>query len=769
MGTIFRRELSAYFNSSIAYIFLIVFVMFSNGIFMLQFFQIGKADIRPFFASLPFILNIFVPAIAMRLWAEDKRGTTFELLLTFPLKPHQLVLGKYLASFVFYLIALALTFTVPLMLSWSGAIDWGTVLGGYLGVAFLGGLFLAVGIFLSGLCRDQITAFILTVVASFALFFLGTDTFAVTTDGWLPGVGTFLKNHIGTASHMTGFSTGIVDVRNIFYFLSGAGVFLLLNGLSFEGRYRPKAQWVFSGAVAVCLGSLALVNFLIHDLPLGRFDLTQGQVNKVSDVTKRILSNLKAPVQLTLYITPPENMPSLLKTLEQDVRDKAEELRAASGGNLKFRVVHLESASKDEETLLKLRNEGVVPFQVESVQQDEVGVKVIYSTLVIEYKEKPQEVLPRVLPQILADLEFQILSRLYKLTINEKPRIAVFAPKAKMEGEVVHEDEYRTAAFLPSSNGYESERIELTEASAIPEGTQLLMLFAPGTLTDDQRERVSKYLTLGGTVVIADQPYDFTFRREETGLEAVATRRVLDVNKLLEKWGIKISDQILMDENSQVISLTSGQRIGPFAVEMPVKFPNQILVADEAINHSVSVMKRVQGLAFLWGTILELDDNILKTAGLRSTVLFRSTGRSWTQPLQGNLTEENTQPPKEMKGNFPLAVLVDGKFSTDAAKPGRLLVVGCSKAFSEDLLRSPGNLNFYANIVDGFVLGEDLIEIRSKAAVIRNLKPLSGSEKLWYRFFTVFLVPCILFLVSLARVFMRHKEKELYLAALRHS
>src|SRR3989338_414284 len=109
--TIFRRELSAYFNSAIAYIFLIVFVIFTNGLFMMQFFQIGKADMRQLFMSLPYILNIFIPAIAMRLWAEDKRGNTFELLMTFPMRPLTLVFGKYLASLVFYIFALAATLT----------------------------------------------------------------------------------------------------------------------------------------------------------------------------------------------------------------------------------------------------------------------------------------------------------------------------------------------------------------------------------------------------------------------------------------------------------------------------------------------------------------------------------------------------------------------------------------------------------------------------------------------------------------------------------
>src|SRR5262249_40617664 len=160
----------------------------------------------------------------------------------------------------------------------------------------------------------------------------------------------------------------------------------------------------------------------------------------------------------------------------------------------------------------------------------------------------------------------------------------------------------------------------------------------------------------------------------------------LSVNKLLEKWGVKISDQILMDESSQVISLNSGQRVGPFALQVPVKFPNQVMVMEDTINNDAPVMKRVQSIVYLWGATVDLTDSKIKEAGLRSTVLFRSSARSWTMPNPGSLTEDNSQPPKEMKGKFPLAVLLEGKFSKDAPKPGRLLVMGCSQAFNEDLL-----------------------------------------------------------------------------------
>ncbi len=759
MITLFRRELSAYFQSAIAAIFLIVFIVFSNGLFMLQFFQVGKADMRPFFYSLPFALNIFIPALAMRLWAEDRRSSTFELLLTFPMRPHALVLGKYLAALTFYLIALTSTLTVPMMLSWLAPIDPGPVLGGYIGAFLVGGFFLALGILLSGLCKDQIVAFVLTAVAVFFLFYLGTDLFASAIDGWIPPLGTFLKKNVGIASHLNSFTKGMLDLSDVLYFLSPITILLYLNGLFLEARVRQRAKVVMPAASLVAAVAILLLSVLWQALPLGRFDLTEGRVHTVSAVTKQILSSLPASVEAKLYISAAENMPTALKSLETDITDKLEELRVVSGGKFSYRSVRPDLSAKDEALMKEMKEEGAAPFQVESIQQDEVGVKLIFSTLVLKFKDK-REALPRVLPQALGDLEYQLLSRIHKMAMESPPKIAVYAPV---------QDDFKTAVLLIRSNGYEAARVALTKEDGIPEGTRLLFLLAPGALTDERKGQVEKFLAGGGTAVVADQPYTFSFTRGESSLEATPHKQDLSINTLLKKWGVEISEDVLLDESSQVISLTSGQRIGPFAVEMPVKLPNQIMVRDAQINRDAPITKRIPSVAYLWGSALTLDKTVLESKKIASTMLFTSSPRSWTIPLPGNLTEANTRPPQGgIKGNYPLAVMLEGKFSDLAdARPGRLLVVGSSRAFSEDLIQTPGNLSLFANIVDGLVLGEDMLLIRTKAAPVRDIRPLSSGEKVGYRLFTVILIPALLVALSLIRHFIRGKEKEFYLSAFR--
>jgi ABC-2 type transport system permease protein len=234
--TIFRRELAAYFNSPIAYIFIIVFLVLTAGLYMTPFFLQGQADMRGFFGNLPLFLIFFIPAISMRLWAEDRRSGTFELLMTLPLRAADVMLGKYFAALAFYAIALAGTLTIPIMLGSLGNPDGGAILGGYLASLLLGALYLSVGIFVSGLVRDQITAFILGMIACFFLYLVGLDPVAATVDGWVNGLGSFFQGAFGLIGHYESMQRGVILLGDLAYFITLSAVFLLLNAYWLEGR-----------------------------------------------------------------------------------------------------------------------------------------------------------------------------------------------------------------------------------------------------------------------------------------------------------------------------------------------------------------------------------------------------------------------------------------------------------------------------------------------------------------------------------------------------
>jgi ABC-2 type transport system permease protein len=234
--TIFRREFAAYFNSPIAYIFIIAFLVLNAGLFMTSFFLNGAADLRGFLGNLPFCVIFFIPAVSMRLWAEDKRLGTFELLMTLPMRAGDVMLGKYLAALAFYLVALAGTLPLAIMVQVLGNPDAGATLGGYVGAALLGALYLGIGTFTSGLMRDQISAVILGIMACFMIFIVGVGSVAATIDGWLPGVGSFLQHHLGLSGHYDMMMRGVIAIGDLTYFVGLTLVFLVLNTFWLEGR-----------------------------------------------------------------------------------------------------------------------------------------------------------------------------------------------------------------------------------------------------------------------------------------------------------------------------------------------------------------------------------------------------------------------------------------------------------------------------------------------------------------------------------------------------
>ena len=235
-NVIFRREFGSYFNSPIAYIFIIVFLLLTGLLYMLNFFLVGQADMRGFFGSLPLLLTFFVPAISMRLWAEDRRQGTFELLMTLPMRPYEVMLGKYLAALAFFALALAGSLPIPIMLNALGNPDNGTLVSGYLGALLMGALYLSVGIFTSGLMRDQISAFILGVMACLIMWLLGQTFVAAVFDGWLDGLGRLLQQYLGMTAHYEPMLRGVVALGDLVYFLALTAFFLVLNALWLEGR-----------------------------------------------------------------------------------------------------------------------------------------------------------------------------------------------------------------------------------------------------------------------------------------------------------------------------------------------------------------------------------------------------------------------------------------------------------------------------------------------------------------------------------------------------
>jgi len=230
------RELGSSFDSWIAYVYTIAFVVLANSVFMNEFFLTGTVDMTGFFALMPLLLPVFLPAITMRLWAEERKQRTLEMLLTMPIRPMQAVLGKYVAALGLLLLLMAGSLPIVVMLLALGDPDTGLVLGGYLGVFAFGAQFLAIGMFLSALVSDQIVAFVTTSVAVFLFVLLGDERVVAVLDGLSPDLaaGTWLYEHVSVMPHYESFVSGVVGVPAVVSFAGTAALFLWLTAVALE-------------------------------------------------------------------------------------------------------------------------------------------------------------------------------------------------------------------------------------------------------------------------------------------------------------------------------------------------------------------------------------------------------------------------------------------------------------------------------------------------------------------------------------------------------
>jgi len=230
------RELGAAFDSGIATIAAVAFTLLANSIFMNEFFLTGTLDMTSFFDLLPLLLAFFLPALSMRLWAEERKSRTIELLFTLPIRPLQAVLGKYLAALALYGLFLACTLPIPIMLEILGAPDRGAIVAGYLGLAAFGALILAFGGLFSALARDQIVAFVASTLAGFAFVLSGHERVASVLDGLFPALalGSFLREHVSALPPFGEFVRGVVRLSACAYFALLSALFLWATALVLE-------------------------------------------------------------------------------------------------------------------------------------------------------------------------------------------------------------------------------------------------------------------------------------------------------------------------------------------------------------------------------------------------------------------------------------------------------------------------------------------------------------------------------------------------------
>ena len=236
LGIIFRRELLSYFATPLAYVFIVIFLI-TNGIFTFElggFYVRGQADLLPFFSFHPWLYLFMVPAIAMTLWADERKTGSIELLLTLPIRLSEAVIGKFLAAWVLTGIALLLTFPIWLTVNYLGNPDNGVIVAAYMGSWFMAGGFLAIGSCLSACTKNPVIAFILTVAICFLFVIMGSPILLNAFPQWVPQVLVDAFSAMGFLTHFDSIARGVLDIRDFLFFTVFIAAWLLASAIVIE-------------------------------------------------------------------------------------------------------------------------------------------------------------------------------------------------------------------------------------------------------------------------------------------------------------------------------------------------------------------------------------------------------------------------------------------------------------------------------------------------------------------------------------------------------
>jgi len=672
--TVARREVRSLFDQPTGYVLLIVFVAINAFLFFRNAWISNLATLRPMLDFLPWLLLFFVPAVAMRSLAEDNRNGMLEIVLAQPISETELLFGKYLGVVLVLFMALAYTLLIPLGIATGSALPLGPVIAQYIGAALLVIGMAGVGVWASSLTRSQITAFILGVAVMFILILFGLDPLLV---GLGPTLGA-IAARIGVLSHFENIGRGVLDLRDVLYFLSLAAVFL---ALAYAAIMRRRLTPRGAAAKRLRIGTLLLVLVLIAVNLAGgeiggRIDLTPGHAYTLSPASREIAGGLKDIVTVTLFAS--KELPAEFALSKRDVTDLLRDLKSAGHGRI--RVLERDpgtdsSAANDARTL------GIEPVQFNVVGQSELQVKNGFFGIAIQAADK-HETIPFV--QRTDDLEYRLASAIRELTEKSKPQVALATDPQAGQFSALQTELAKT---------YQVSTPVLGDSTPLPAGLGALIVVASrDSLPQAALDKVRAYLDGGGRMLL------FESGMAVSPQGPFASARPVTYNPVLKPYGVQIRQDMVYDlRANEVISVPTnfGSLLRPYPY---------FIRATSAKGSPITA--ELTGVDLPWTSSIDTGgphNGTVTPLLLTTDAAGHSSGTAIVDPGQTL--------PRDSLAQRIVAVQVVGK----GARPARVVAVGNSMMASDEFAqRNPADLAFTLNAVDWLAQDEALIAIRAK-------------------------------------------------------
>ena len=561
---IFKREFKAYFDSPVAYVFLVAFLVLIGfmtfGVAM--FYERRQADLTPFFFWHPWVYLLLVPAATMGTWADERRNGTAELLLTLPITVTQALVGKFLAAWAFISIGLALTFPVAITAGYLGAPDWGVVVCGYLGSFLMAGAAAAVGVFASTLSRASVIGFVVSLALVFALMIVGFDPVTTAVANW--GVPSAIVNGLASCSLLTHFEAlrrGVVDLADIGYYV-GMIVFMLAAAKTVTDGRRGASK----GAAGLVLLAAIVVaaDVILANLPL-RADLTAERFYTLSDGSKAVLAKLDQDVTLKYYVSSSSaDMPMQLKTYAARVQNLLKEYERAAGGHVVLEAYDPKPDSDAEEWAQRY---GIEPQTV-----NPFGSPIYFG--VVAVCGDNEQTLAQLSPRTESTLEYDVTRLVTRVAWPEKPVVGVMTSLLDVLGggqmnpmmmQMGQRPPEGWAAFAELGKDYEVRTVA-TDVASIDDDVKTLVLLHAKDLSDKALYAIDQFVLRGGKLIACVDPFsikDMIASRQKQNPMMMQMGGGQDgpstLGKLFDAWGVKFDTSKVTGDLEAATKLNNGQ------------------------------------------------------------------------------------------------------------------------------------------------------------------------------------------------------------------
>ncbi|MCH8062177.1 MAG: Gldg family protein [Chloroflexi bacterium] len=737
-----RKDFKGYFDQPTGYILIVLFVALLSWSFFFQSNEVtlGIASLRPLFSvdfvveqpSIPWLLALFVPAATMRLIAEEQRDGTLEILLTQPIRGWVILLTKFASGLVFVAIAIIATLSIPLSIQFSGAgnLDWGAIVAQYVGSIFLAASFVAIGLFTSSLTRNQIVSFILGLFFVLILMLIGLDQVGVTLP---PKLATLLQT-LSPLTHFSSIARGVIDLRDVLYFVALVSTFLSATFLSIRGKTlshrSPQYRNLQLGTVALIVMSL-LIGWFGNSVA-GRLDLTADKTFTLSPGTRDIVSSLDDLLTIELFQS--KEPPVEVDLVARDVNDFLKDLASESGDNVK--LIH-RFPDVDEDDARKAQLAGIPPVQFNVQTANGLEIKNGYLGVALTYTNL-RESIPFV--QSIDGFEYRIATLAYGMVQADVER--------KTIGFLAGHGEKSLREDLASLVSLLAQQYEIREVTAVddqaPDLSEIDVLIVAGPtqrMAEAVYGSIRDFLASGGKAMIMIDPVVV----DQQVMFAVPNQ--FHFGEFVEDYGVVVEDNLVFDLRShETLSFNTARG----SIFLPYEYWARVPTVDK------KVAGQVESVLLPWASSIGTTES--RVGDVEFIPLLRTTPFGVADYTYGDVSPNNPSltNPNSRPFENDIGVAVEG--SANGEGTFRLIVIGDSDWLTDRIVgRAQENLALGLNLVDWLAQEDALADIRSKVITTRTLIFDSPAQRNIVQYANILGLPLLFMVLGLARYVRRRR------------